>query len=391
MSLAVLDEAIEKLPDPDGVASCELAAVCARRDRLDAWIAAVVGSLDRDGQFELDGATSAAGWLKHRCRMTGGDAQGLASLARKLQALPHTTQAWRDGTLSSGQVQVIGANVPMRHLGRYADAEVSLAGHFASLSVHETTAVMRQWLSAANDADADSDKPERPDTLHVSETLDGRRELRGHLCGDSAIELEQALTHAGSGDPAVPLSQRNAEALLDIARFFNNHNDKAGGRRNQRNVTVMVRADDNGEPVGRTLGGTPVSPSKLRQWLCDSTISRMMTSKSHILDYGTAVRTVPPALWRAVAARDQGCRGDGCNRPVGWSEAHHVVPVEHGGPTVLSNLVLLCSKDHHRLHKPGWTSKLDPDGTFHITGPNGETRTTHPPGLRDTLWPPGPD
>jgi hypothetical protein len=389
MSLALLDEAIEKLPDPDGVPGCELTAVCARRDRLDAWIAAAVGAVDRDGHFELDGATSTAGWLKHRCRMTGADAQALASLARKLQALPHTTQAWRDGTLSSGQVRVIGANVPMRHLDRYADTEAAMLHAFRSLSVHETTDVMRRWLSAANDADPAPEQPERPDTLHVSETLDGRRELRGHLCGDSAIELEQALAHAGSGDPAVPLSQRNADALLDIARFFNNHNDKPAGRRNRQHLTVLVRADDNDQPVGRTLGGTPVSQSKLRQWLCDSTVARMMTSKSHILDYGTSVRTVPAHLWRAVAARDQGCRKDGCHRPVNWCEAHHVHPVEHGGPTDITNLVLLCSRDHHRLHKPGSSAKLDPDGTFHITAPDGETRTTHPPGLRDTLWPPG--
>jgi hypothetical protein len=349
----------------------------------------VVGSLDRDGQFELDGATSTAGWLKHRCRMTGGDAHALASLARKLQALPHTTRAWRDGTLSSGQIRAIGTNIPMRHLGRYSDAEAAMAGHFASLTVHETIDIMRQWLSAANDADPEPEGAEKPDTLHVSETLDGRRELRGHLCGDSAIELEQALAHAGSGDPAVPMSQRNAEALLAVARFFNDHNTKPGGRRNRQHLTVLVRADDNGQPVGRTIGGTAVSPSKLRQWLCDATIARMMTSKSHILDYGTAVRTVPPALWQAVAARDQGCRQDGCNRPVAWCEAHHVIPVEHGGPTDLSNLVLLCSRDHHQLHKPGTTAKLDPDGTFHITGPDGTTRTTHPPGLRDTLWPPG--
>jgi hypothetical protein len=52
---------------------------------------------------------------------------------------------------------------------------------------------------------------------------------------------------------------------------------------------------------------------------------------------------------------------------------------------------LLCSRDHHKLHKPGWTATLDPDATFHITGPDGTTRTTHPPGLRETLWPPGSD
>jgi hypothetical protein len=389
MSVALLVEAIGKLPDPGGVTLRELVDLAGARHMLEGYFTEAVGAADRDGQFEAAGATSTTAWLKDRCRMTGGDASWLSGVARRLQSLPHTAQAWRDGTLSTGQIKAICENVPARHLDKYAEIEETMLRSFASLSVHDTTDTMRKWRAAADDADPEPERDETPDTLHVSETLDGRRELRGRLCADSAIELEQALTHAGSGDPAVPMSQRNAEALIAIARFFNDHNEKAGGRRNRQHLTLMIRADEHGEPVGSTLGGTPVSKSKLHQWLCDSTIARMMTSKSHILDYGTAVPTVQPALWRAVATRDQGCRGDGCHRPLGWCEAHHVIPVEHGGPTVLSNLVLLCSKDHHRLHKPGWTSRLDPDGTFHITGPDGTTRTTQPPGLRDTLWPPG--
>jgi hypothetical protein len=391
MSVALLDEAIGKLAEPDGVPAAELAAVCALRDRLDGWINTAVGSFDRDQLFEVDGATSTTAWLKTRCRMTGGDAARVSAMARLLRSLPHTAEAWRDGTLSTGQVRAICANVPSRHVEKYAAVEAAMIDAFASLSVHDTTDLMQKWLSAANDADPEPEKADKPDALHVSETLDGRRELRGRLCGDSAIEVEQALAHAGSGDPDVALSQRNAQALVELARFFNNHNHKAGGRRNRPHLTVLVRADDNGQPVGRTLGGTAVSPSKLRQWFCDGLIGRMMTSKSQILDYGTEVPTVPIALWRAVAARDQGCRGDGCDRGVRWCEAHHVIPVEHGGPTTITNLVLLCSRDHHQLHKPGWHSTLDPDATFHVTGPDGTTRSTHPPGLRDTLWPPGPD
>ena len=391
MSVALLVEAIGKLPDPDGVTLPELAAAAEARHMYDGWLAAVVGASDRDGQFEADGATSTTAWLQDRCRMTGGDAAWLTKAARRMRSLPQTAQAWRDGTLSTGQIRAIVENLPTRHVDKYAAVEEAMVEAFESLSVHETTDVMRNWRAAADDADPEPEPADKPDALHVSETLDGRRELRGHLSADSAIELEQALAHAGSDDPDVALSQRNAEALVAIARFFNNHNTKAGGRRNRHHLTVMVRADENGQPVGRTLGGTAVSKSKLGQLLCDSVVARMMVAKSQILDYGTDVRIVPPALWRAVAARDQGCRVAGCHRPVAWCEAHHVEPVEHGGATVITNLVLVCSKHHHLLHKPGWTSTLDTDATFHVTGPDGQTRTTHPPGLRNTLWPPGPD
>jgi hypothetical protein len=97
-------------------------------------------------------------------------------------------------------------------------------------------------------------------------------------------------------------------------------------------------------------------------------------------------------LWHAVAARDERCRWPGCDRLLAWCEAHHVEAVEAGGPTVITNLVMLCSRHHHLLHQPnGWSAVLERDGTLHATSPAGETRTTYPPGLRDTLWPPGGD
>jgi hypothetical protein len=391
MSMVMLDEAIGKLDDPDGVPAAELIAAFALRDRLDAWLSAAVGAFDRDEQYELQGATSMTAWLKDRCRQTGADAARTASMARQLRSLPHTAHAWRDGTLSTGHVRAICANVAERHLAKFAAVEEAMVAAFASLPVRDTADVMRQWAAAADDADPEDEGNVPVDALHLSETLDGRRELRGHLSADSAAEVEQALAHAAVDDPEVPLSVRNANALVELARFFNNHNRKAGARRNRPHLTILVREDDNGEPVGRTLGGTPVSQAKLRQWLCDGLVARMLTSRSRILDYGTDVASVPVVLWHAVAARDQRCRFPGCDRLLAFCEAHHIQPVEHGGPTVITNLALFCSRHHHRLHKPGWTAVLEPDGTLHITGPDGETRTTHPPALRDTLWPPGGD
>jgi hypothetical protein len=61
----------------------------------------------------------------------------------------------------------------------------------------------------------------------------------------------------------------------------------------------------------------------------------------------------------------------GCDRGPEFCEAHHVVPVEAGGPTCLDNLVLACSRHHHRWHMPGWKLKLGTDGELHITDPNG--------------------
>ena len=52
---------------------------------------------------------------------------------------------------------------------------------------------------------------------------------------------------------------------------------------------------------------------------------------------------------------------------------------EDGGPTCPENLVLLCSRHHHRAHQPGWHVKLLPDATLHITTPTGTHLQTRPP------------
>jgi hypothetical protein len=97
------------------------------------------------------------------------------------------------------------------------------------------------------------------------------------------------------------------------------------------------------------------------------------------LDYGTATRTIPAPLYNTLIIRDRHCRFPGCDRPAAWCEGHHIHPWRTGGPTQLANLVLLCSRHHHLLHRPRWHTKLLPDTTLEITDPTGHVHTSHPP------------
>jgi predicted restriction endonuclease len=50
---------------------------------------------------------------------------------------------------------------------------------------------------------------------------------------------------------------------------------------------------------------------------------------------------------------------------------HHIIPRSRGGPTKLTNLMLLCSFHHLILvHHWGWTITLNPDGTTAMTSPD---------------------
>ena len=66
--------------------------------------------------------------------------------------------------------------------------------------------------------------------------------------------------------------------------------------------------------------------------------------------------------------------------------SHHIIHVEHGGPTRLDNLILACRRHHRLLHRAGWHAKLLPDGVFEVTDPDGRVRTTAPPGALPNLF-----
>src|SRR3546814_3721676 len=45
---------------------------------------------------------------------------------------------------------------------------------------------------------------------------------------------------------------------------------------------------------------------------------------------------------------------------------------------VVANLVLLCSKHHHLIHRRGWHITMDDTGVLEVTAPAGTTRRSNP-------------
>jgi len=88
-----------------------------------------------------------------------------------------------------------------------------------------------------------------------------------------------------------------------------------------------------------------------------------------ITEIGARTRTIPPALRRALQHRDYGCRFPGCG--VAFGQGHHLRHWARGGPTTLSNLVLLCRRHHRTVHEDGYRVEREPDGTLEFTRPDG--------------------
>ena len=115
--------------------------------------------------------------------------------------------------------------------------------------------------------------------------------------------------------------------------------------------------------------GAVITGDAARRLADDAGVSRVITDgASQILDVGRASRTVPPALAKAVIARDRHCRYRGCTSPPWACEIHHRVPWGEGGGTALPNLGLLCWHHHKHVVHQGDPARLreDDEGRWYV-------------------------
>ncbi|MGH9266495.1 MAG: DUF222 domain-containing protein, partial [Acidimicrobiales bacterium] len=301
------------------------------------------------------------------------------------RSLPVCAQAYADGSLSGGQVEAIMAHLDDELTEIFAAHEAELVPYLIPLTVAGVSRAMAAWLVRARPEPTEPQEPER--SLYLSQTLEDRWVLDGSFDPEGGAMVAAALrlaTPEGNDTHRSP-AERRADALVDVCRFFLDHQRTHAGGRHRPHVNVVVELEDlEAGRGGRVVDGPGLDGPTVSRLLCDCALHRVvMSGRSAILDYGTSTRTIPAPLWNALVIRDEHCRFPGCDRPSVWCEGHHVVWVTHDGPTELANLVLLCSRHHHVLHQPGWHAKLRPDGHFEVTDPAGLVRGTSPPRNQD--------
>jgi hypothetical protein len=383
--LADLETAIENLDiPPDGES---LAEAISLRDRLDARIARATAEFDATGWWGIDGSVSTVAWLRAHARMTKRSAQRLRTQAVRMRSLPVCAQAFSEGLLSAGQIDAMVARLDDELVELFAAQEAELVPYLIPLTVTGVSRAMGAWLARNRPEPTEAAEPDR--SLHLSRTIDDRWALDGWLDAEGGSVVAAALRLATPDRfdiPRHPAAQR-ADALVDICRFFLDHQQNHTGGRHRPHVNVVVELDDLvAGRGGHVVDGPALDGPTLSRLFCDSTLHRVvMSGRSAVLDYGTATRTIPGPLWNSLVIRDEHCRFPGCDRPSVWCEGHHVLWVTQGGPTELANLVLVCVRHHHLLHQPGRHAKLRPDGVFEVTDPYGTVRETSPP-RTETPW-----
>jgi hypothetical protein len=269
-----------------------------------------------------------------------------------------------------------------------AAGEPTLVEAARRLTPHQLRAAVLHWRAhvAPEQVDRDFAAHHERRRLHVSSTLDGLVALDGLLdaeAGNTVLTAISALAGPGGGDDPRTSAQRRADALVDLARHALDSAElpDTGGERPHINVQVDLQVLLTGTGAADLDFTGPIPAERARQLACDAGISRIITAgASQPLDVGRRTRTVPTHLRRALVTRDRGCVFPGCDRPPAWCDSHHRQHWADGGPTVLSNLVLLCRFHHGMIHR-GWTLTHHPDGTTTATPPpdHPPAPTTRPP------------
>ncbi|HEX9890894.1 MAG TPA: DUF222 domain-containing protein [Actinomycetota bacterium] len=294
------------------------------------------------------------------CRIGYAQATRLVHVARSLAAMPRTRDA-----LADGDVPEASATVLMRAREARPDAfgemEATLVDAARTLPVRELRYAVMYWQQAVDPSVAEAEAERRFDRrrLHVSPTLDGMVRVDGDLdpeTGQTVMTALRSMADHGARDPedARTPAQRRADALGELCRRWLDSGDRpmAGGERPHVTVTVDLEALERRTGTRCELDDVgPITPETARRLACDAAISRVITrGRSEPLEVGRRSPVVPGPLRRAVALRDRGCTFPGCDRPRSWCDAHHVVHWADGGPTSLSNLVLLCRPHHRMVH-----------------------------------------
>jgi HNH endonuclease len=138
-------------------------------------------------------------------------------------------------------------------------------------------------------------------------------------------------------------------------------------------VTIHARLDglSTGSGGCEVEDGPAIHPETARRLLCTARLQAVIEDGAGVpFRLGRMSREPTAAMMRLFRYRDRECRFPGCGARR-FTQAHHIVPWEHGGRTDLDKLLLVCFWHHKLVHEYGWAVECDADGTTRWFHPDG--------------------
>ena len=367
----------------------EITSLAGHLNAAHARFLGLIAELDRRRGWAEWGVKSCAHWLNWKCGIDLGAAREKVRVARALERLPGMRASMSEGRVSYAKV---------RAMTRVADE--SNERYLLNIAICGTAShvedVVRAYRRALDAAELSREAVQHRDQgLWWHTESDGSLSIRGRLPAEVGALVVRALQLAVDGLPIAKdvsaetspdeqhrFRKRRVEALGAMAENFlaNAPRDLSGSDRHQ--IVVHVDAETfRHSRAGRCEleHGPSIAAETARRLACDVSVVRIVENvKGEPLDVGRKTRTIPPAIRRALNARDKGCRFPGCTFKR-YVDGHHVKHWSHGGETKLGNLVTLCHFHHRLVHEGQVVVEILDDGLFRFVKPDGRSFDSQQP------------
>ncbi|MDE0132542.1 MAG: DUF222 domain-containing protein [bacterium] len=293
--------------------------------------------------------------------------------AVELEELPKTSEGLRDGEIPYDNARILAK---ASQEGEIDESE--LVDKARTQSPDKFAGTVRKHQQERSEDDGMSrlehQRSRRFAKIRTDNT-DGMTVLYGRFDPITGALIETALSQKmdelwREEDPRARCSpgQRMADALAQLVT----REDTGEDGKPPRGPRLLLIADYDAVSRelrnGRLGDGTPIPVQKIRDLACQSDIlPAIFKGVSQPLDLGRSRRAASPAQRIALVARDKACVG--CGATANWCQAHHIIPWAVQGNTDLDDMVLLCSRCHHKVHDDRWQVRRKPSGKYYLKPP----------------------
>jgi hypothetical protein len=317
----------------------------------------LIAEADRREAWRDAGARDMAHWLSMRYGISWWKANRWIRAAHALEGLPGIAEAFSSGDLSIDKVV---------ELTRFATAETEQRLIRWAMGV-SAAGIRRRADLAARPSEEEARAAERDRFVSWWYLDEGRRlGLEAELPASQGAVVARALDRMAHTLPVMPGEEdacyadaRRADALVALCSARIAADPDRATVVVHASVEALVAADRSCE----VEGGGVIHPETTRRLLCTARVQAVLEdADGDPVRVGRLSREPPAWMLRQLRYRDRECRFPGCGARR-FTQAHHVVWWEHGGPTDLDNLVLVCTFHHKLVHEFGWSVRRQRDGT----------------------------
>lgn len=351
----------------------------------------VLAAGDRNDLGKDSGTSSTAAWLAHNTRLQRTSAHADLRLATQLDGAFEATRA----ALAEGRVNEEQARVIVRAVTDLPDtvlavdrgrAEAHLVEQAARFDAKALRVLGRRLFEVIDPEAADEEEGRKLESeeraarrtafFRMRDNGDGSfsgsfkipalhaEMLNKALQGLVAPRRIRAQARADENGDKVSYPTLLGHGLMELIEHLpTDRLPNCGGLSATVTVTLDLEALRTGLGAAGLDTGGRISAAEARRLACNAGIIPMVLGGGSMpLDVGRERRLHTRHQRIAMAQRDRGCTAENCDRPPGWTEAHHDVSWSEGGGTSVDNGRLLCPWHHRLAHDSGYTKKHLPNG-----------------------------